>query len=120
MPTWLISECCLKFIEHDWQLDKEGRMKQLRVISAIMALSAVIGVTGANAYDWTSREPFQAEWQQQHARISAGRKSGMLSRSEARLLRRELDALGEMPYGSRARDMLSKHSKKIASYKTSG
>ena len=95
-------------------------MRRLLVIAAVTVLSAASAVTAASAYDWSSRQSFQAEWQQQSARISAGRKSGMLSRAEARMLRRELDRLGAMPYSIRVREMLSQHSRKIAAYKTSG
>jgi hypothetical protein len=59
-----------------------------------------------------------AEWQQQAARIKDGRRSGMLSRLEARVLQRELDAIGGMPFSPSTREMLSQHSKKIAAYKS--
>jgi hypothetical protein len=89
-------------------------MKRIVIIAAM----ALIGATSASAYDWSSRTSFTSEWQQQSARITAGRKSGVLSRAEARMLRRELDALGDMPYNSATRVMLSRHSKRIAAYKS--
>jgi hypothetical protein len=96
-------------------------MKHLFAIAATIALGSVgVGSTGANAFDWSSRTSFMAEWTQQMARIADGRKSGMLSKAEARMLRRELETVGEMLPGIKACSMLSEHSKKIASYKTSG
>jgi hypothetical protein len=96
-------------------------MKRLLAIATLIALGcASVGTTGANAFDWSSRTAFMGEWNQQMARIADGRRSGMLSKSEARMLRRELEAVGAMKPGMQACTMLSEHSKKIASYKTSG
>jgi hypothetical protein len=96
-------------------------MKRLILIATLIALgSASVGSTSASAFDWSSRASFMSEWQQQMARIADGRRSGMLSKAEARMLRRELEAVGEMSPGSKACTMLSEHSKKIASYKSSG
>jgi hypothetical protein len=96
-------------------------MKRIIATAAFIALSsACLGSTSASAFDWSSRSSFMAEWKQQMARIADGRRSGMLSKAEARMLRRELEAVGGMPAGTKACTMLSEHSKKIASYKTSG
>jgi hypothetical protein len=91
-------------------------MKRLVIFAAM----SVIGATSAAAYDWTSKVSFSEEWQQQSARITAGRKSGVLSRAESRMLRREHNALGAMPYNAQTKLMLSQQSKRIAAYKTSG
>jgi hypothetical protein len=96
-------------------------MMRLIALAAVITLgTAGVGATTASAFDWSSRSSFMAEWNQQMARINEGRRSGMLSKSEARMLRRELEVVGEMAVGTKACTMLSEHSKKIASYKTSG
>ena len=94
-------------------------MKRTLIVATLLVGFAIVS-TKANAYDWTSRASYTAEWQQQSARITDGRRSGMLSKAEARMLRRELAALGELPYNAKTRDMLSKHSKRIAAYKSPG
>jgi hypothetical protein len=95
-------------------------MKRLIAITAVIIVGSVsIGTTTASAFDWSSRSSFMTEWNQQMARIADGRKSGMLSKSEARMLRRELATVGGMSPGTKACTLLSEHSKKIASYKTS-
>ena len=93
-------------------------MKRLLVITTIAIVGATTAFDSASAYDWSSRTAFTAEWQQQSARIKDGQRSGMLARAEARMLRRELDRLGGMPFNSKTREMLSQHSKKIAAYKS--
>lgn len=93
-------------------------MKRLFVITTVAVMAATTTIDSARAYDWSSRTAFTAEWQQQSARIKDGQRSGMLARAEARMLRRELDALGGMTYNSKTREMLSRHSKKIAAYKS--
>jgi predicted acylesterase/phospholipase RssA len=94
-------------------------IKRRSTVAAITLISGTaIGALNAGAYDYSSKSAFLEEWQQQYARVAAGRKSGVLSRAEARMLRRELDALGAMGYNSKSRDMLSRHSKKIAAYKS--
>jgi hypothetical protein len=96
-------------------------MKRLLAVATLIAFSSVsIGSTNAGAFDWSSRSSFMAEWNQQMARIADGRRSGVLSKAEGRMLREELKAVGEMPPGTTACTMLSEHSKKIASYKTFG
>jgi hypothetical protein len=96
-------------------------MRKLIVLAALVAFGSIsVGSTSASAFDWSSRSAFMAEWKQQMARIADGRRSGMLSKAEARMLRRELESVGEMKPGTQACTMLSEHSKKIASYKTSG
>jgi hypothetical protein len=89
------------------------RIAALIVVGAGMAAF----VTSAHAYNWNSKSSFDTEWQTQMNRISAGRKSGVLSRAEARRLRRNLNAIAAMPYNSRAREMLSRESKEIAAAK---
>ena len=93
-------------------------MKQVVRVAAISVIGALSASGGAQAYDWSSRTAFMAEWQQQSIRIQDGRRSGMLSRAEARMLRRGLDALGGMPFNTATSEMLSQHSKKIAAYKS--
>jgi hypothetical protein len=96
-------------------------MKRLFTIASCIALGSLsFGSTTVRAFDWSSRTSFMTEWNQQMARIADGRRSGMLSKAEARMLRRELEAVGEMSPSTQACTMLSEHSKKIASYKTSG
>jgi hypothetical protein len=96
-------------------------MKRLFAVATLIALGSIsVGTTSANAFDWSSRAAFMGEWKQQMTRIADGRRSGMLSKGEARMLRQELEAVGEMKPGMQACTMLSEHSKKIASYKTSG
>jgi hypothetical protein len=96
-------------------------MKRLFAIATFIALGSIsFGTTSVHAFDWSSRAAFTAEWNQQMARIADGRRSGMLSKAEARMLRRELAMVGNMSPGTRACTLLSEHSKKIASYKTTG
>ena len=93
-------------------------MIRLFALAAIATVCSSTVSQRASAYDWSSRSAFMTEWQQQSTRIKDGRRSGMLSRAEARMLRRELDVLAGMPFNSTTCDMLSQHSKKIASYKS--
>jgi hypothetical protein len=79
----------------------------------IVAILTVAGAGSANAYNWNSSSSFNSEAQKQMDRISAGRKGGVLYRSEARMLRREVRSI--MNDGNRA--SLSKESKRINAYK---
>jgi hypothetical protein len=93
-------------------------MKRCLMIAAV-AGAAVAGATGAAAYDRNSKTSFSEEWQTHLKRINEGRKSGVLSRAEARVLRREHNALGALPYSDSTKAKLSRESKRIAAYKTS-
>jgi hypothetical protein len=103
-------------------------MKRFLISASALALNVTLNATlvatftatNASAFDWSSRSSFMTEWNQQMTRIADGRKSGRLSKDEARMLRRELETVGEMTPGTKACTMLSEHSKKIAAHKTSG
>jgi opacity protein-like surface antigen len=92
-------------------------MKHSTIVAAVAAVVSLSAVNSAEAYNWNSKSSFGAEWNTQADRITAGRKSGVLSRAAARSFFRRHNYIATLPYNASTRAILSRESKRIAAAK---